>query len=83
MSALTPTAGKAEALLQAARDLFPGAAVQAYIDVASRGLMLASAPQAAYDHLQQRVMGRADKAAYFAVVEQARNGIARLLNSAP
>ncbi len=74
---------KAEALLQAARKLFPGASSQTYIDVASRGLIPASAPQIAYEHLQQRVLGRANKAAYFAVVEAARDGIARLLNARP
>lgn len=83
MNSHANTACNAEAALRAARDLFPGARAQTYIDVASRGLMLASAPQAACDHLQQRVLGRADKAAYFAVVEAARQGIARLLNSRP
>lgn len=70
------------AALVTARGLFPGATAKAYIDVASRGLMLASAPQTAYDHLQQRVLGRIDKVAYFAVVETARQGLARLLNCA-
>ncbi|KAI3590368.1 hypothetical protein D9X30_4601 (plasmid) [Cupriavidus sp. U2] len=64
-----------------ARAKFPGALAQTYIDVASRGLMPGDAPQVAYDHLQDRVLGRADKAAYFAVVEQARSGIARLMNA--
>jgi len=82
MSAVAKNARWTESL-QAARGLFPGASAQAYIDVASRGLMLASAPQVAHDHLQQRMLGRADKAAYFAVVEAARQGIARLLNSRP
>jgi cysteine desulfurase/selenocysteine lyase len=72
-----------ERALAAARAHFPGASAQVYIDVASRGLMLTHAPQTAFDHLQERVMGRADKAAYFELVETARNGIAQLLNAAP
>ena len=83
MNSFVHDSGDAAASLQAARALFPGASAQAYIDVASRGLMLASAPQTAYDHLQQRVLGKADKAAYFAVVEAAREGVARLLNCQP
>jgi selenocysteine lyase/cysteine desulfurase len=83
MNTLLNSTRDTAASLSAARGLFPGAGAQAYIDVASRGLMLASAPQAAYDHLQQRVLGQADKAAYFAVVEAARQGVARLLNSRP
>ncbi len=83
MNTLLQPGGDAADALAAARALFPGASTQAYIDVASRGLMLASAPQAASDHLQQRVLGRADKASYFAVVEAARAGIARLLNCQP
>ena len=68
---------------EAARILFPGALSQAYIDVASRGLLPEDAPQLAYDHLKQRVLGVADKHAYFDVVERARNGIATLLNAQP
>lgn len=72
-----------DTLLRDARDLFPGASGQTYIDVASRGLMLANAPQQAYDHLQLRVSGRADKTAYFTLAEAARTGIAHLLNCHP
>lgn len=68
---------------EAARILFPGALSQAYIDVASRGLLPVDAPQLAYDHLQQRVLGVADKYAYFDVVERARKGIATLLKAHP
>lgn len=64
-----------------ARARFPGALTQAYIDVASRGLLPGDAPQIAHDHLRERVLGRTDKAAYFEVVEQARRGIARLLHA--
>ncbi len=79
-SALTP----AETLaFETARARFPGALSQSYIDVASRGLMPADIPQLAYDHLQQRVLGRADKKAYFESVEVARRGVARLLNAQP
>ena len=47
MNTLLQPGGDAADALAAARALFPGASTQAYIDVASRGLMLASAPQAA------------------------------------
>lgn len=76
--ALTPVEARA---FEAARARFPGALSQSYLDVASRGLMPADLPQLAYDHLQQRVFGRADKKAYFETVEVARRGVARLLNA--
>ena len=65
----------------AARARFPGALSQSYIDVASRGLLPGDLPQLAYDHLQKRVLGHADKKAYFEIVETARRGVARLLNA--
>lgn len=76
------SAGEASAFV-AARARFPGALSQSYIDVASRGLVPGDAPQRAYDHLMQRVEGRASKAAYFEAVETARGGVARLINAAP
>lgn len=69
--------------LEAARLRFPGALIQSYIDVASRGLMPGHAPRLAHDHLMDRVHGRADKKAYFATVERARAGIARLIAAQP
>jgi selenocysteine lyase/cysteine desulfurase len=66
---------------EAARARFPGAVSQSYIDVASRGLVPENAPQLAFDHLTDRVHGRADKAAYFETVEEARRGIARLIGA--
>lgn len=69
--------------LGAARLRFPGALIQSYIDVASRGLMPGHAPRLAHDHLMDRVHGRADKKAYFATVERARAGIARLIAAHP
>ena len=69
--------------LEAARLRFPGALTQSYIDVASRGLMPGVAPRLAHDHLMDRVHGRADKKAYFATVERARAGIARLIAAHP
>ena len=68
------------AALAAARSRFPGALAQSYIDVASRGLMPGDLPQLAFDHLQARVAGRADKQLYFRIVEDARTEVARLLN---
>jgi selenocysteine lyase/cysteine desulfurase len=68
---------------EAARARFPGALSQSYIDVASRGLVPADAPQLAFDHLMQRVHGRADKHAYFETVEAARRGVAQLIGAAP
>jgi selenocysteine lyase/cysteine desulfurase len=68
---------------EAARARFPGALSQSYIDVASRGLIPANAPKLASDHLMQRVHGRADKAAYFEAVEEARRGVAQLIGASP
>lgn len=78
--ALTPAQVLA---FEAARARFPGALAQSYIDVASRGLLPGDIPQVAFDHLQQRVLGRADKKAYFQSVERARAGVAKLLNAQP
>jgi cysteine desulfurase/selenocysteine lyase len=68
---------------EAARARFPGALSQSYIDVASRGLVPENAPALAFAHLTQRVQGRADKHAYFETVEEARQGVARLLGASP
>jgi selenocysteine lyase/cysteine desulfurase len=68
---------------EAARNRFPGALSQSYIDVASRGLMPVTAPQIAFDHLTERVHGRADKKKYFETVEEARRGVARMIGAHP
>lgn len=75
---LTPSEQRA---FEAARRRFPGSIRQSYLDVASRGLMPAELAHLAFDHLQQRVLGRANKDAYFHAVEVARQGAAQLLNA--
>jgi len=66
----------------AARPLFPGAAQSAYLDVASRGLVPESALAIAHEHMHDRMLGRADKAGYFAAMESARSRFARLVGAA-
>jgi cysteine desulfurase/selenocysteine lyase len=68
---------------EAARSHFPGALSQSYLDVASRGLIPAEAPDLAFLHLMQRVQGRADKHAYFELVENTRRSFAKLVGAAP
>lgn len=70
-----------EQRIAAARQRFPGALSQAYLDVASRGLIPDNAPDRAHAHLQQRVQGTADKYAYFTLVEKARQGLAQMLSA--
>jgi len=80
---LQPTLSPSDAQrIAAARQRFPGALTQAYFDVASRGLVPGDAPDRAHTHLQQRVLGTADKYAYFGLVEKARAGFAQLVGAA-
>ncbi|MEI6116239.1 MAG: aminotransferase class V-fold PLP-dependent enzyme, partial [Burkholderiales bacterium] len=65
----------------AVRKLFPGAGQSAYLDVASRGLLPESSLAVAQEHLMARVMGRADKARYFELVELARGRFAQLIGA--
>lgn len=67
----------------AVRKLFPGTGQSVYLDVASRGLLPESSLAIAQEHLMARVMGRADKARYFELVETARDLFAQLIGSAP
>jgi cysteine desulfurase/selenocysteine lyase len=66
---------------EVARARFPGALSQSYIDVASRGLVPGNGPDLAFSHLTQRVQGRADKHAYFELVEESRRGFAQLVGA--
>ena len=65
----------------AVRKLFPGAGQSAYLDVASRGLLPESSLAVAQEHLMARVLGRADKARYFELVELARSRFAQLIGA--
>jgi len=76
--ALTPAESRA---FEAVRARFPGALTQSYIDTASRGLMLGDLPQIAFDYLNDRVYGRANKEVYFETVEAVRQGMAQMLNA--
>ncbi len=65
------------------RGIFPGAEERIYLDVALNGLMPIPARDAAVAHLEQRVMGRADKEELHAQAERVRGQVARLLNAHP
>lgn len=66
-----------------AKSLFPGAQDQIYLDVSLNGLMPAPARDAALQHLEKRVMGRAEKAELHAQAERVRGHIATLLSAEP
>jgi cysteine desulfurase/selenocysteine lyase len=66
-----------------ARKLFPGVENQVYLDVSLNGLMPAPARDAAMEHLEKRVMGRAVKADLHAQAERVRNHVARLVGADP
>ena len=70
-------------IFEYARSRFAGALDQVYLDVASRSLIPASASEIAQRHLADRVYGRIDKNAYFAIVEEARERFARLIGAEP
>jgi cysteine desulfurase/selenocysteine lyase len=69
--------------LAGARALFPGAQQSAYFDVASRGLMPASAQAVADEHVRLRIFGDADKKKYFEAIEQSRSLFAQLIGAQP
>lgn len=66
-----------------ARKLFPGVTDQVYLDVSLNGLMPAPARDAAIEHLEKRVMGRAVKADLHAQAERVRSHVARLVGVDP
>lgn len=64
-----------------ARELFPGARNQIYLDLSLNALMPAPARDAVSAHLQERVMGRAVKSELHAQAERVREQVARLLGA--
>jgi len=66
-----------------ARKLFPGVTDQVYLDVSLNGLMPAPARDAAIEHLEKRVMGRAVKANLHAQAERVRSLVATLVGADP
>jgi cysteine desulfurase/selenocysteine lyase len=63
------------------RTLFPGTRDQVYLNVALRGLVPAPVMEAASRHLDGRLRGTGDKAAYQASVEHARALLAGLIGA--
>ncbi len=64
-----------------ARELFPGARDQIYLDLSLNALMPAPARDAVLAHLEGRVMGRAVKSELHAQAERVREQVARLLGA--
>ncbi|WP_186332124.1 aminotransferase class V-fold PLP-dependent enzyme [Bordetella genomosp. 13] len=62
---------------------FPAAASRAYLDVASRSLVPASAMTIATEHIAERMEGRVNKQQYFEMVESARLRFARMIGAHP
>tara|TARA_B100000809_G_scaffold205905_1_gene207835 strand:- start:41 stop:1252 length:1212 start_codon:yes stop_codon:yes gene_type:complete len=60
---------------------FPGTEGVTYLDTAARGLLPLAAKMAVESHLDDRLLGRADKASMFAAVEEARGRFADLINA--
>lgn len=60
---------------------FPGAEGVTYLDTAARSLLPLAAKKAVEQHLQDRLLGRADKASMFAAVEEVRGRFADLINA--
>ena len=83
MPTTSATALRPADAFQALRSHFPGTATRAYLDVASRSLVPASAMAIAAEHIVQRMEGRVDKQQYFAVVESARQRFARMIGAHP
>ena len=60
---------------------FPGSAGVTYLDTAARSLLPLAAKMAVEKHLEDRLLGRADKASMFAAVEEVRGRFADLINA--
>ena len=60
---------------------FPGSAGVTYLDTAARSLLPLAAKMAVEKHLEDRLLGRADKASMFAAVEEARGRFADLIGA--
>lgn len=67
--------------LKALRELFPGVEGQVYLDVSLRGLIPEPVAKAARGHLEERLLGTGDKAAFHASVERSRSLMAELLGA--
>lgn len=65
------------------RELFPGVRDQVYLDVSLRGLIAEPVARAARGHLEERLLGTGDKAAFQASVERSRSLMAELLGAEP
>ncbi|WP_066410814.1 aminotransferase class V-fold PLP-dependent enzyme [Bordetella ansorpii] len=83
MPTSSATALRPTDVFQAFRSHFPGTATRAYLDVASRSLVPASAMAIATEHIAERMEGRVDKKQYFEVVESARQRFARMIGAHP
>ena len=68
-------------LLSSIAEQFPGAEGVTYLDTAARSLLPLSTKMAMEQHLENRLLGRADKAFMFAAVEEARRRFADLINA--
>ena len=67
--------------LSSMAEQFPGSESVIYLDTAARGLLPLAAKKAIEQHLEDRLLGRADKASMFAAVEEARGRFADLINA--
>jgi cysteine desulfurase/selenocysteine lyase len=68
-------------LLASMTEQFPGAKDVIYLDTAARGLLPVAAKMVVEQHLEDRLLGRADKVSMFAAVEEARGRFADLINA--
>jgi cysteine desulfurase/selenocysteine lyase len=69
-------------IAEAYRD-FPATEHLTYMDVAARGVISRAVRQALDAHLDGRMLGTAEKDAYFALVERTRGRFAQLINAQP
>jgi cysteine desulfurase/selenocysteine lyase len=65
------------------RALFPGVREQVYLDVSLRGLVPTAVAQAGRRHLDERLLGTGDKAAFQRSVERSRELMADMLGAHP
>jgi len=70
-----------QAIEEAHRD-FPATERYTYMDVSARGLLPRVARDALAVHIDERMMGEADKHAYFDMIERVRSRFARHINAA-
>ena len=75
------TAKSPAVLLASMTEQFPGSESVIYLDTAARGLLPRAAKMAVEQHLEDRLLGRADKLTMFAAVEEARGRFADLINA--